>query len=147
MNLEFMKIAYEEALKAYDEQEVPIGAVIVHNNKIISRTHNIKNKENSPLYHAEIMCICEAARYLNNWRLDGCDIYITLEPCPMCASLIHQSRIDNVYYAVKKKDKDNYDIISKIFNDNTSNKITKFKYIDCGRKYSNIISDFFKKRR
>lgn len=147
MNLKYMELAYEEAIKAFHCDEVPIGAVIVKNDTLISKSHNKKNSANSSLAHAEVECIKDANILLDNWRLDDCDIYITLEPCPMCASLIHQSRIQNVYYATSKNDKNNYETISRIFNDNTANKCTNFYYVDCGKKYSQLLNDFFKKKR
>ena len=98
MKKEYMDIAFEEAKIAFDNDEVPIGVVIVKDDKIIAKAHNNKNSDNLVTSHAEIIAIEQAERQLNNWRLDGCDIYITLEPCIMCSGAIIQSRIKTIYY-------------------------------------------------
>lgn len=94
----FMKEAIKEAKKAYDLKECPIGCVIVYNGKIIARGHNKKLTRNNALLHAEMIAIEKASKKLNTWHLDGCDMYVTLEPCTMCAGAIIQSRIQNVYF-------------------------------------------------
>ena len=94
----FMREAIKEAKKAELIDEVPIGCVIVKNDKIISRGHNIRETKQSPIGHAEIVAINKASKKLNSWRLEGCDIYITLEPCIMCSGAIIQSRIRNIYF-------------------------------------------------
>jgi len=93
----FMKEALKEAQKAYKKLEVPVGVVIVRENKIIARAYNQKEGKNSPIKHAEIIAIEKACKKLNNWRLNDCDMYITLEPCPMCAGAIINSRIRKIY--------------------------------------------------
>lgn len=94
---DFMDIALQEAKKAYDMEEVPVGAVIVKNDRIISKAHNLKEFNKDVTSHAEILAISRAEKALNNWRLSGCEMYVTLEPCPMCASAIAQARIKKVY--------------------------------------------------
>ena len=96
--IKFMKEAIKEAKKAELIDEVPIGCVIVKDGKIISRGHNIRETKQNPIGHAEIAAITKASKKLNSWRLDGCDIYITLEPCIMCSGAIIQSRIRHVYF-------------------------------------------------
>lgn len=93
----FMKQALKEAKKAYDELEIPVGAVIVKDGKIIARAHNQKEKKQDTTKHAEISAIQKASKKLNNWRLNDCDMYVTLEPCAMCAGAIVNSRIRKVY--------------------------------------------------
>jgi len=93
----FMKQALKEAKKAYNKLEVPVGVVIVKNGKIIARAYNQKESKNSPIKHAEIIAIEKACKKLNNWRLNDCDMYITLEPCSMCAGAIINSRIRKIY--------------------------------------------------
>ena len=93
----FMKKALKEAEKAYDKLEVPIGAVIVKDNKIIARAHNLKEEKQSTIKHAEIIAIEKASKKLKNWRLNECEMYVTLEPCPMCAGAILNSRIKKIY--------------------------------------------------
>lgn len=98
MNKKFMKIALEEAKIAAGEGEVPVGAVVVKNGKIISKAHNTREKEQNALAHAEINAIKEACEKLSSWRLDDCEIYVTMEPCPMCAGAIINARIPTVIF-------------------------------------------------
>lgn len=93
-----MKEALKEAKKAELIDEVPIGCVIVKDDKIIARGHNQRETNQSPIGHAEIIAINKASKKLKSWRLEGCDIYVTLEPCIMCSGAIIQSRISKVYY-------------------------------------------------
>ena len=93
-----MSMAIEEAKKAYILDEVPVGAVIVRNGNIIAKAHNLRETLKDALAHAEILAIREACRVLNGWRLIGCDIYVTLEPCPMCAGAMVNSRINRVIF-------------------------------------------------
>jgi len=96
-----MKEAYREAENAFKEDEVPVGCVIVKEEKIIARAHNRKEKKNCAVFHAEIECMIKAARKLNNWNLKGCDLYVTLEPCMMCTGAIVNSRIDRIFFGCK----------------------------------------------
>ncbi len=102
MNEKYMHLALLEAKKAYKKGEVPIGAVIVRNNKIISKAHNLIEKKQNSIMHAEIIAISKASKKLKNWRLIDCDMYVTLEPCLMCASAIELSRINKVYFLTSK---------------------------------------------
>lgn len=92
----FMKLAIEEANKAYEIKEVPIGAVIVKNNEIISKGYNLREISKDATTHAEMIAIREACEKLGGWRLSGCCMYVTIEPCPMCAGAIVNSRIDRL---------------------------------------------------
>ena len=94
----FMLEALKEAEIAANEDEVPVGAVIVRNGEVLVRAHNTREKDKNPLYHAEIKAINEACKILGGWRLVGCTLYVTLEPCPMCAGAIINSRIERVVY-------------------------------------------------
>ena len=96
--IKYMKEALKEARKAELIDEVPIGCVIVKDDKIIARGHNQRETKQSPIGHAEIIAINKASKKLKSWRLEGCDIYVTLEPCIMCSGAIIQSRINKVYY-------------------------------------------------
>ena len=89
----FMRAAIKQAQKAYEKNEVPIGCVIVHDGKIIARGYNRRNTDKSRLAHAESTAIRKAAKKLGDWRLEDCTLYVTLEPCPMCAGAIVQARI------------------------------------------------------
>jgi len=93
-----MRQALLEAQKAYDKDEVPVGAVIVMNGEIIGTGHNCRESYNDPTMHAEIVAIRAASQYLESWRLTGCELFVTLEPCPMCAGAIIQSRIERVAF-------------------------------------------------
>ena len=93
----FMKEAIKEAKKAYAKLEVPIGAVIVKNGKIIARGHNQKEEKADTKMHAEIIAIKKASKKIGAWRLNGCEMYVTLEPCPMCAGAIINARLDKIY--------------------------------------------------
>ena len=95
-DIKYMKEAIRQARKAESIQEVPIGCVIVYEDKIISRGYNKRNQQGSTLAHAELLAIKKASRKLGDWRLEGCTMYITLEPCPMCAGAIVQARIPKV---------------------------------------------------
>ena len=97
MEEKFMKEALKEAKKAYEADEIPIGAVIVKNDKIIARAHNQKEIKNDATRHAEIIAIEKASKKLQGWRLDDCEMYVTLEPCMMCAGAIVQARLKKVY--------------------------------------------------
>lgn len=92
----FMKAALKEAMKAYQLGEVPIGCVIVYEGKIIGRGYNRRNTDKNTLSHAEITAINKASKKMGDWRLEGCTLYVTLEPCQMCAGAIVQSRMDRV---------------------------------------------------
>lgn len=93
----FMRLALKEAQKAYDKEEIPVGAVIVKNGKVISKAHNLKETKNSAISHAEILSIEKACKKLGAWRLLDCEMYVTLEPCSMCAGALINSRIKKVY--------------------------------------------------
>ncbi len=94
----FMCEAMEEARKALDAGEIPVGAVIVKNGEVIARGHNLRQTLRDATLHAEVVAIREACKHLNDWRLDECDIYVTLEPCTMCAGAIINARMRRVFF-------------------------------------------------
>lgn len=98
-----MEIAIEEATKSFKKGDVPVGAVIVKDGKIISRAHNKKEKRKMATFHAEIIAIQKACKKNNNWRLDGCEIYITLEPCLMCYGAILETRMSKIVYGASSE--------------------------------------------
>lgn len=103
LNEYFMKIAVEESNQAALEGEIPVGAVIVKNNNIISKAHNMKEQLKCCTKHAEILAIENANAIINDWRLNDCEMYITMEPCIMCCGALIQSRISKIYYLVDNK--------------------------------------------
>lgn len=147
MHEKFMKEALIEAEKSLVFDEVPVGAVIVRNEKILARAHNLKNKSNSSLAHAEILAINKASKKIQNWRLNDCDIYVTLEPCPMCASAIKQSRIKNIYYGVESTNMNNHKIFEMICENKDNN--SPVKYYSGLKKNECLIllSEFFTRKR
>jgi len=120
--------------KAIKHNEVPIAALIVKDNKIISKAYNKVNKTNNIMDHAEILSIKKAQKKLKNWRLNDCELYVTLEPCSMCKEIIKKSRINQVYYFIKQ-------------NDYETELNPNFKYIINNNDFSNILSNFFKEKR
>ena len=135
MEKKYIELVLKEAEKAYNSGEVPVGAVIIKNNKIIAKAHNMVEKKKNSIMHAEIIAITKASKKIRNWRLNNCDMYVSLEPCDMCKAAILSSRINKVYYLVKK---------DKNININKN----KFIYLSNYEKKSlNLIQDFFKNRR
>ncbi len=99
--LNFMQEAIKEAKRALEFDEIPVGAVVVRNGEILGRGCNRRDADNSPFAHAEMIAIKDASDKLNNWRLDDCTLYVTLEPCPMCAGAVVQCRIKKLVYGAK----------------------------------------------
>ena len=146
MKNDFMNAALEEAKIAYTLNEVPVGVVIVKDNKIISKAHNLKRNSNNIMNHAEVIAIMEASSYLGDWRLNECDMYVTLEPCPMCAGAITQSRIKNLYIGSASNVTSNRKVIKLILENNEYNHRVNVVYLnnsDC----SQILSKFFADKR
>lgn len=147
MNLKYMNEAVKQAKEAYLENEIPVGAIIVKNNEIIAGKHNLKEKRQCSIYHAEILAIIDACAKLGTWHLDDCDLYVTLEPCPMCASAIKQARIKNVYSGLSASDKNNSLLVEKIFRKDNANPGVNFYndlYTDEIRK---LMQNFFVEKR
>lgn len=135
MNIDIIK---QELLKltnrAIKKNEVPIAALIVKDNKIIAKSYNKVNKTNNILDHAEIIVINKVSKKLNNWRLNDCNLYVTLEPCSMCKEIIKKFRINNVYYFIKQ-------------NDNKTESDINYEYISTDDYFSKQLSNFFKDKR
>ncbi len=147
MKEEYMKLALREAKKAYAKGEVPIGAIIVKNNEIISVAHNIKEKNNDVCGHAEILAIKKANKKLNDWRLEDCEMYVTVEPCMMCCGAIIQSRIKKVY--IGTLDEKTGAVISKLkaFDDYVFNHKVKYEINVLENECKSIMKEFFKELR
>ena len=107
---EFMNEAIKLAIKSYEDDEVPVGAVVVKDNEIIGCGYNQKDKTKNPLKHAELIAIEDACKYIGDWRLNGCILYTTFEPCMMCMGAIVESRISKVVYGVKKDEQMFYNL-------------------------------------
>ena len=144
---DFMKEAMKQANKALEKDEVPIGAVIVKDGKIISRGCNCREKSQNALKHAEVIAIDKACKKLKSWRLDGCQIYVTLEPCPMCAGAIANARIEKLTYGCKEKSS-NENLCEKILKSNRLNHHTEMIFDQTHQKeISQILSTFFQEKR
>ena len=143
----FMSIALKEAQKAYYKNEVPVGAVIVYKNKIIAKAHNLKEKKKNIMAHAEMIAIQKAEKKLKNWRLYECKIYVTLEPCPMCASAIQQSRIAEVYFALENNEQYTRKIVEKIFSTTDNNSPIPLFKGNLEKESRELLSRFFKEKR
>ena len=143
----FMKEALKEAAKARKKDEVPIGAIIVHNNKIIAKGHNLRETKHDALGHAEIIAIRKANKKLKSWRLVDCTIYVTVEPCSMCAGAILQSRIDRIVYGTEDIKGGALGSSYNLFEQKNINHIPKIESGVLKEECSQIIKDFFKKKR
>ena len=144
--MNYMEIALEEAKKAYSKGEVPIGAVIVKDGQIIARAHNLKETLKSAIAHAEVLAIEEASKKVGDWRLNGSEMYVTLEPCSMCASAIAQARISKLHIGTFNKDMGACGTILNIFDYDIFNSyvITNWCY---NKECSELMSKFFYERR
>ena len=141
-----MDLALEEAKKPKNLGEVPVGAVIVKDGQVIATAHNLKENLKNPLAHAEILAINEACKKLDNWRLSGCELYVTLEPCPMCAGAILQSRISRVHIGTLDDTTGaGGSIINILQNANLPYFVDLVWYHD--KRCSDILINFFKSKR
>lgn len=143
----YMEIALEEAKKAENIKEVPIGAIIVYNDKIIGRGYNQREILNDPTAHSEIIAIKEASKYLNSWRLTGATLYVTIEPCPMCAGAILNSRINRIVIGARDKKAGACGSVINILEKDKFNHNVEIEFGVLEEESSNIISNFFKKLR
>ncbi len=144
--IDYMKEAIKEAIKAGKKGEIPVGAVIVYNGKIIARGRNKREKTQNALLHAEIVAINKACKKLHSWRLENADIYVTLEPCPMCAGAISNARIKRVFYSASDNS-DSREIIDKIFSSTRLNHKVELIQGEYQTESSKLLSDFFKSKR
>lgn len=147
MQEKFMKEALKEAKKAYDKLEVPVGAVIVKDGKIIARAHNLKETKFDTTNHAEIIAIQKASKKLKSWRLLDCEMYVTLEPCSMCAGAIINSRIKKVYIGANDEKTGAVGSVLNLFEDYKFNHNVEFEKGILKEDCENILKDFFKNLR
>ena len=147
MQEQFMKLAILEAKKAIKKDEVPVGAVIVKDNKVIAKAHNLMEKTQLATAHAEILAINKACKKLKSWRLDGAEMYVTIEPCSMCAGAIVNARISKVYFgACEEKSgcaKSKYPVLT----DSGLNHKTEFTGGIEQETCANLIKNYFKEKR
>ena len=143
----FMQEALQEARKAYKKLEVPVGCVIVKDGKIIARAHNLKETKYDTTKHAEILAIQKASKKLESWRLIDCDMYVTLEPCPMCAGAIIQSRIKNLYYGACDEKTGAVGSVLNLMEDFKFNHIVNVEKGILKNDCENLLKDFFRELR
>ena len=143
----FMYAALQEAKKAFDEDEVPVGAVVVHKNKIIGRGYNQVEKLNDATAHAEMIALTSASNNLNSWRLNECDLYVTLEPCIMCTGALLASRMRDLYFAASDI---KFGACGSIYNlaeeNKTNHKINVYSGI-LSQESEDLLKTFFDKKR
>lgn len=143
----YMKEALKEAKKAYDIEEVPIGAVIVKDGKIIARGHNMREMKKQACAHAEIIAIEKACKKLDAWRLNDCEMYVTLEPCPMCAGAIMNARIKKLYIGAMEPKFGAVGSKVNLLEDIKFNHDVEVEKGVLKEECSKYIKDFFKERR
>ena len=147
MDEKYMNIALEEAYKSYEKGDVPVGAVVVYKNEIIARAHNCKEQNKNAVEHAEILAISQACQKLNTWHLEECTIYVTLEPCLMCAGALIQSRIGKLVFATENEKFGYVGSISNVLNNKSNNHHTIIINGICKEKSQKLLKEFFKDKR
>ncbi len=140
----FMEESLKLAKKAYAINEVPIGVIIVCNGKILARTYNKRNFLKSAIAHAEILAIEKVCKKINDWRLNDCEMFVTLLPCPMCAGAIINARIKKVYFGAENG---NREIFEKIMKESDLNHKTDFEGGILGERCGQLLKDYFKNKR
>lgn len=147
MSDRFMMEAIKQAKKAWDIDEVPIGCVIVKDGKVIARAFNRRESTQQSIAHAEILAIQKACKKLKSWRLDGCDLYVTLEPCPMCAGAILQSRIRKVYYGASDPKGGSIETCMKMYKTSGFNHYPEVEAGLMKEECANMLRNFFRIKR
>ena len=143
----FMKEAIKQAEKAYDKLEVPVGVVIVKDNKIIAKAYNQKEEKKDATKHAEIIAIQKASKKLQSWRLINCEMYVTLEPCSMCAGALIQSRIRKVYIGAMDEKTGSCGSVLNLLEDYKFNHNVETEYNVCQKECEEMLKKFFKMLR
>ncbi len=147
MEKKFMKMALKEAKKAYDKLEIPVGAVIVKDGKVIAKAHNLKETKLDTTKHAEILAIQKASKKLESWRLLDCEMYVTLEPCSMCAGAIINARIGKLYIGALDEKTGAAGSVLNLFEDYTFNHKVEVEKEIMKSECEEILKDFFKMLR
>ncbi|MCM3612742.1 tRNA adenosine(34) deaminase TadA [Planococcus sp. MERTA32b] len=143
----YMKLAIEEANKAAAKGEVPIGAVIVRDGEVIARAHNLRETTQNAVTHAELLAIQQACEELGSWRLENTILYVTLEPCPMCAGAILQSRIPRVVYGARDVKAGSVDSLYRLLNDDRFNHQCEVKENVLADECGGLLTQFFRALR
>lgn len=143
----YMKEALKEAKKAFEKEEIPVGVVIVKDGKIIARAHNLKESKQDTTAHAEIIAIKKASKKLNAWRLTDCEMYSTLEPCPMCAGAIIQARLKKIYIGTLDEKTGACGSVLNILQDYKFNHKVEVEYKVLEKECQDILKTFFKQLR
>lgn len=146
-SLFYIKEAYKEALKAYKKGEVPVGCVIVYNDEIIARAHNLRETKKNVLCHAEVIAISKACKNLGTKFLDGCTLYVTLEPCIMCLGASIQARIKKIVYGAKEPKFGCLESLGNILNDYKFNHTVEVESDVYSKEISALMKSFFKELR
>ena len=147
MHEDYMRLALAEAARALDEDEVPVGAVIVHGERVIAAAHNQREQLHDPTAHAEMIAITQAAESLASWRLEDCILYVTLEPCPMCAGAILQARIPWVVYGATDPKAGAVDSLYKLLSDPRLNHRCQIVGGVLAEPAGQLLSRFFQHKR
>ena len=147
MHQHFMSLALREAEQAFREDEVPVGAVIVHEGRIVASAHNQREQLHDPTAHAEMIAITQAAESLRSWRLDGCTLYVTLEPCPMCAGAVLLARIPWLVYGATDPKAGAVDSLFHLLNDSRLNHRVQVIPNMLADRCGEILSRFFQGKR
>lgn len=143
----YMKKAIQQAVAAYEADEVPVGAIITNGTRIIGAAHNQRIQLHDPTAHAEMLAITQAAEFLGDWRLEECTLYVTLEPCPMCAGAILQSRIPNVVYGASDAKGGAVQSMFQLLSDKRLNHRCNIVTGVMGDECSQLLTMFFQEKR
>lgn len=144
MQEKFMKLALVEAQKAFDKEEIPVGAVIVQNGKVIAKAHNLKETKHDTTNHAEILAIQKASKKLKKWRLTDCEMYVTLEPCSMCAGALINCRLNKLYIGTMDSKTGACGSVLNLLKDYKFNHVVEVETGILQEECEKILKDFFK---
>ncbi|MFP4198101.1 MAG: tRNA adenosine(34) deaminase TadA [Halanaerobium sp.] len=146
-DIKYMKMALAEARKAYQRAEVPIGAVVVCDDQVVGRGFNLREQTQDPTSHAEMIALREAAANEASWRLENCQLYVTLEPCPMCAGAILQSRIKRLVYGASDPKAGAVESLYQLLTDERFNHQVEVKAGVMQKESAQLLKDFFRELR
>ena len=145
--MKYMHMALAEAHKAADEGEIPVGAVLVKDGEVIASAHNTREASHDPTAHAELLCLREGARRLGDWRLRGCTLYVTLEPCPMCAGAMVMSQLTRCVYGAADERQGCCGSVYDLPGDAALSGVTSWQSGVMAEECSQLMRDFFAGRR